>query len=569
MLYDLINTCTGAQEFGHIIYYSHIIPIVVGLFLIYIIPNKNKITQKLLILFISSFCLWLFFDTITWISTNLHLISVFWAPLDFINILFFLFSGYFFVVYTTDQDIGVFKKNALILILVPALIITISGNSIVALDQNNCEVMNNQFLTNYKLLVEIATVITIIYYSIKRILGYGYSNSKNILSVGVMLIIFLLIFSITEYVSSITGIYEINLYGLLILPVLLVFIVYVMTIVGSLNISVVGYKLFLSCVIVLISSELILNISNTTSILNITNIIQSVLIALLMMKVMRSERFYIEKISLLNSSLSTQVAEQTKEISLSYNLEKKARRELEKLNETKDQFVSIAQHNLRIPITSINNRLNNIVSGKYGEINPEISKVLMEAIDSSKNLTNIANDFKDIAKLKAGSQILNLSTASLLTILESVLQELKIDIEQKKIRVSYPTNPNDWPIVHIDVNKIREVLIVIIENAIKYNIIGGTINISNMVEVNNLIITIENSGIGITTEEKENILNHSFYRSNRAKDINPTGMGIGLSVSRTVIEAHHGTLSIESKGRECGATVTISLPLNFLLPTEV
>lgn len=565
MSYGLINTCTGAIEFGHIIYYSHIIPIIVGLLLIYIIPNKSRVlAHKLLVIFISSFCLWLFFDTITWISTNPYLISVFWAPLDLINIIFYLFCGYFFVVYAKNQDISLNEKVILIFILIPAVVVTVSGNSINGFNQINCEVINNKLLTNYKLLIEIATIMIIFYHSSKRILRCGYTDSKNILSIGVVLVVFLLIFEITEYISSMTGIYEINLYGLLLMPALLVFVVYLMMIVGSLSIYAIGYKLFLSCIIVLISSELIFNISNSTSILNITNIIQSILIALLMLKIMRGEKFYTDRISILNSSLSAQVLEQTKELSLSYNLEKKARRELEKLNETKDQFVSIAQHNLRIPITSISNRLNSVISGKYGEVRPEIGKVIIEALNSANNLTSIANDFKDIAKLRSGSQILNTSMASVLPILESVLEELKMDLEQMNIQVTYSKDTDGWPMINIDINKIREVLIVIIENAIKYNIPGGTINITNTTTNDFFVFIVENSGIGITKDERSSILNHSFYRSNRAKGINPTGMGIGLSVSRSVIEAHHGEIKIESEGSECGAKVTITLPINFL-----
>lgn len=565
--------------FSPLIYYSHLSSIIITTLIGSYLFIRNPRSPYALILFVIScvFCIWVFSDLVLWANESIKNIMFFWSLTIISEPILYALILIFILIYSSKKGLSRYEGLIIIILLLPTIILAPTNHGIIGFNLTNCnrEVVEG-WLVYYGFFIECIYSIWVIF-SIVRYYRCSQGLEKSeIIKVGTSTSIFLLIFLISNIIGSLTSNWSIAQYGIFSMPIFFLLISSTVSDLKSVKISVMETKILIfSQIILVISLLFIQSLDIMRVVIVITTAIFTILgryiILYIKNEVEQNNRIsrLVSKISTLNSSLSTQVAEQTKEIYLSYNLEKKARRELEKLNETKDQFVSIAQHNLRIPITSINNRLNNIVSGKYGEINPEISKVLMEAIDSSNNLTNIANDFKDIAKLKAGSQILNLSTASLLPILESVLQELKIDIEQKKIRVSYPTNPNDWPIVHIDVNKIREVLIVIIENAIKYNIIGGTIHISNIVEVNNLIITIENSGIGITTEEKENILNHSFYRSNRAKDVNPTGMGIGLSVSRSVVEAHHGTLNIESKGRECGATVTVSLPLNFLLPTEV
>lgn len=526
-----------------LLFYAYIPIVFFAICVSIFIYTQNPKTQSnnFLIIMIGFFVLWVVNVLLQWVASYHQVIITAWRMTAIFE--FGLYVTAFMLSYAYLFK-RIIKRRYKILYLISILIviaISTTKLNIASYDIEKCEGIIGP-LWNLIYCLEPTIILIISFIGLKSIWNKAPKSTvlQNIIFI-IGIDVFLFTFFISNIYAEVMHNYEINLIGPIGMVVFMLLFSYNMI-----------KDNFLSLKFFFIQLTIIILVSLTLSLLFLSDL-----------RIIYIEIFFIISAILVFGYILT------KFFSLSYNLEKKARRELEKLNETKDQFVSIAQHNLRIPITSINNRLNNIVSGKYGEINPEISKVLMEAIDSSNNLTNIANDFKDIAKLKTGSQILNLSTASLLPILESVLQELKIDIEQKKIRVSYPTNPNDWPIVHIDVNKIREVLIVIIENAIKYNIIGGTINISNIVEVNNLIITIENSGIGITTEEKENILNHSFYRSNRAKDINPTGMGIGLSVSRSVVEAHHGTLNIESKGRECGATVTVSLPLNFLLPTEV
>ncbi|MFA6295141.1 MAG: ATP-binding protein [Candidatus Paceibacterota bacterium] len=126
----------------------------------------------------------------------------------------------------------------------------------------------------------------------------------------------------------------------------------------------------------------------------------------------------------------------------------------------------------------------------------------------------------------------------------------------------------------IDASKIREALLIVIENAIKYNNPEGTINITtNIINTKNpedikstenkekvLEIIIENTGVGIASKDKDNIFKHLFYRTDKAKTANPTGMGIGLSVARAIVRAHHGELTIESEGENMGAKITIKLP---------
>lgn len=268
-----------------------------------------------------------------------------------------------------------------------------------------------------------------------------------------------------------------------------------------------------------------------------------------------------ELLANLNLHLEQKVAEQTIEIRKSYELEKKARRELEKLNETKDQFIMITQHHLRTPVTSIRWGLEAMLKGTYGVPQPELRRAIEDTNTAANRLMRIVDDFLSITALKVGSQILNLAPASMKPLLTDVLAELRYDIESKRLAIRYPTTPQEWPELHMDASKMREVILIGLENAVRYNIPDGSISIATRLDGPMFEMTIENTGMGILPEDRKRLFTSLFYRSDSARAAHPIGMGVGLSVSRAIVRAHHGELLIGSEGKDCGARLTIRLPL--------
>jgi signal transduction histidine kinase len=539
----VINNCTGALEYGDIIYYSHLIPVTISLILIFFILKKSKFSLISIILlsFLSSFSIWLIFDTVTWVSIDQSLIKSFWIPLDLINLIFFNFAAYFFTILVIKKDISGYVKILMLIILLPIFLLTITGNSVTNFNIDTCEAINNNFSTIYKFIIELLIISYIIYMT-----KYSYRNNiletreNQIWLVSLSMTTFLLIFSITEFISSITGVYEINLYSLLISPLFLLIIVYAITDLKMIEIDTIGTQIISYIMTSLIIAQMLLNDVNIKNILSIVTIM--VLLSFIALFIYTSKQ---EEAVLLKSFI----------------LEKKALRELEKFSETKDRFIMIAQHNLHIPISTIQNRMTQTIN--RNSLNQNTINDFNDIQISINHLNDIAEDFKNIAQLKIGSNILDLSSVNLVDIIKNILLELKIDIENMKLKIDFPIDKTPWPFIYADKNKIREVFIVIIENAIKYNVMNGNITLQANTKEENLIIKIKSTGVGITSEENKSISSRSFYRSSRVKNLNPTGMGIGLSLSKTIIESHHGTLHISSEGENHGAIVTITLPINF------
>ncbi|MDB5238672.1 MAG: hypothetical protein JWO00_7 [Candidatus Parcubacteria bacterium] len=268
-----------------------------------------------------------------------------------------------------------------------------------------------------------------------------------------------------------------------------------------------------------------------------------------------------EELNDLNLHLNQKVAEQTEEIRRSLEAEKKARVELEKLNDAKDQFIMITQHHLRTPLTSVLWGLESSLKGEYGPVGTELKGILSDMHESGERLMKIVDDFLNITALKVGRNILNVAPKSLKPAMDSILEELKGEIHTKNIAVKFPADDAAWPLVAVDYDKMRESLFIMVDNAVKYNRPGGSVDISTRMDGAMFELRIQNTGIGIVADDAAKIGTNLFYRSEDARKNDPIGMGIGLSVAKAIIKAHNGTFSIESGGKDQGALVAVRLPL--------
>ena len=175
----------------------------------------------------------------------------------------------------------------------------------------------------------------------------------------------------------------------------------------------------------------------------------------------------------------------------------------------------------------------------------------------------MVNDFLSISTITNDRNILNISEIDMTEIVEKILRENKYDLEQKNISVIYSSNKNNWPKLWLDGSKIKDALTIVIENAIKYNKIGGRITIDIKYDSEIFEISVKDSGIGMAKEDIEKINNGHFYRSKKAQEINPIGMGVGLRVAKAIVLAHHGDFRILSSGENAGTTVKINLPVKY------
>jgi signal transduction histidine kinase len=271
----------------------------------------------------------------------------------------------------------------------------------------------------------------------------------------------------------------------------------------------------------------------------------------------------------LNLHLQEKVDEQTVEIRKSYEVEKKARVELEELDKNKTQFILTTEHHLRTPLTVVKGFTQSILDNASPETPfSKIKDNLLKVNSSADRLVNLINDFLEISQMEVGKSILKIGLSNIKPLITDIIEELKPGIEKNHITVNYPQDEESYPSILMDSKKIKEALAIFMDNAVKYNKENGSITITaktanHPIERDKKLyqITIENTGIGIKPDELPKLFTHYFERSEEAKKLYATGKGLGLNIAKSIIAAHQGTVRAESEGEGKGARFIIELPI--------
>lgn len=282
-----MDTCAQAlgenwQGLHTIAYYSHLVPVVIAMFLGFYALYKSKGSQLsiLFVGFTTGVSLWLIGDLVDWVSSNYFLVYYTWSWLDFVNIVFFVFGAYFFSVLARNK-ISILEKVAYVLLCIPAFIMVVTGTSVLEFTQSICEAVNSDLLTNYKLAVEGLLVISMLASLVIAWKKSDFHKRIQLIAVLAAILLFFTVFAGTEYFSSITGIYEINLYSLFVLPVFLIVMVFAVTNLGLFNFRLLGTQI-LSYILILMSVlQLLLAQDSTHTTLNIVTLGISIVIGLL------------------------------------------------------------------------------------------------------------------------------------------------------------------------------------------------------------------------------------------------------------------------------------------------
>ncbi len=187
-----------------------------------------------------------------------------------------------------------------------------------------------------------------------------------------------------------------------------------------------------------------------------------------------------EQLQNLNLHLQEKVDEQTVEIRKSYEVEKKARVELQELDKSKSEFILTTEHHLRTPLTIIKGYIQWFLNKQPvgSAVTEEYRDYLNKADTASDRLMFLINQFLDISQMEVGKSILKLQLASVKPLIKDTIEELKQEIENKHITVSYPQNEDNYPNMFIDPDKLKEVFVIFMDNAIKYNKENGLITIT-------------------------------------------------------------------------------------------
>ena len=242
---------------------------------------------------------------------------------------------------------------------------------------------------------------------------------------------------------------------------------------------------------------------------------------------------------------------------------KKANNKLKKLDQAKSEFMSIASHQLRTPLTAIKGYLSMIVDGSYGDISEEAEEKMTDILGSSERLISLVNDLLNVSKIESGKIEMDFQENKIVDFIEKSIKELKIVAEKEGLYLKMQSEVDEDQIVEFDESRFRQVILNIIDNAIKYTKEGGiTISLkSQKLESgrDSVLIEIADTGEGMTEEEVKNIF-ESFSRGSAGDLMHAEGAGLGLYIAKKFVDMHNGSIWIESDGKGKGTSFFIELP---------
>lgn len=232
--------------------------------------------------------------------------------------------------------------------------------------------------------------------------------------------------------------------------------------------------------------------------------------------------------------------------------------EAQKLETMRREFVANVSHELKTPITSIKSYTETILEGRVDD--PELQKVFLEVVNTEADrMSRLVSDLLELSNFDSNSTKIKKSIQKIDPIIDNCILKLQVTADQKKqvFTKHYMMPPIEG---NIDKDKLEQVILNILSNAIKYSVEAGTIDIelrSGETE-SEFDIVISDTGMGIPDEDLGRIFER-FYRVDKARTRAHGGTGLGLSIAKEIVEAHQGRIRIESEV-SIGTKVTISLP---------
>lgn len=237
----------------------------------------------------------------------------------------------------------------------------------------------------------------------------------------------------------------------------------------------------------------------------------------------------------------------------------KANVRLRELDRLKSEFVSIASHQLRSPLTSIKGYASLIMDGSFGEVSKSICEAVGKIFDSSGLMMTSIQDFLDVSKIEQGKMDYKYEVFDVKDLAKLVVEELRPTALKKDLLLSFNLIEKGIYPIKADYNKMKQVLNNLVDNSIKYTKKGSvTVYVSKKEEGKKVLIIVSDTGIGISKETLPKLFD-KFVRSPNANSVNVSGTGLGLYVVKKMVEAHKGKVWAESEGEGSGTVFYVEL----------
>lgn len=215
------------------------------------------------------------------------------------------------------------------------------------------------------------------------------------------------------------------------------------------------------------------------------------------------------------------------------------------LDQAKDDFISMASHQLRTPLTSIKGYTSMVLEGDAGKLTPAQKKLLNQSFFSAQRMVYLIADLLNVSRLKTGKFIVETTPVNLAEVVVQELDQLKDTAAGRSLKLTY-AKPKKFPELMLDETKIRQVIMNFVDNAIYYTPAGGHIDVQLAETPTTIEFRVVDDGIGVPKSEQAHLFT-KFYRAGNARKARPDGTGLGIFMAKKVIVVQGGSLIFKSK----------------------
>jgi two-component system sensor histidine kinase BaeS len=264
-----------------------------------------------------------------------------------------------------------------------------------------------------------------------------------------------------------------------------------------------------------------------------------------------AEGHYSERVQIAANVKSSEMDE-LDQLALSFNRMASA---LEQVESKRRQLIGDVAHELRTPLTTIKGSMEGLIDGML----PSNEDAFQEIYREADRMERLVNDLQELSRVEVGAYDLELRPLAVSHLVDVTVQRLSRQFEEKGIVLDLNI-PKGLPNVYADENRIYQVLLNLVGNALQYTPQGGRVEITADYAEGEVFITVTDTGIGIPKEHLENIFTR-FYRVDKSRSRAGGGSGIGLTISKHLVEAHGGRIWVEDNQSRKGSVFTFTLPI--------
>lgn len=232
--------------------------------------------------------------------------------------------------------------------------------------------------------------------------------------------------------------------------------------------------------------------------------------------------------------------------------------DLARATQVKSEFLATMSHELRTPLNAIIGFSEVLQDGTFGDLNGRQQRYVGNVLDSGRHLLALINDVLDLSKVEAGHMELHPEDLALVPLLTKVREQMLPLAQKKGVSLRIEADSTAAPRLHADRARVVQILYNLLSNAIKFTPTDGTVSVRWTVQPDAVALAIQDTGIGIAPEDQQRVF-ADFQQVDSALGRTQQGTGLGLGLTRRLVELHGGTLSLQSAPGQ-GSTFTVTLP---------